>query len=128
MTKTIESVEGFEELHEILAEAYKQATHGKGQQRHGQTRPFNEQTIMRETELTGSTGFVSGQARKKILEAMRLRPRQARHEVLGAIIYAAAAGIWYRRLEDVENDSFVGGHTVQNTFSPAQLALFTDEE
>jgi hypothetical protein len=82
-------------LQTILAEAYQQASQGKGRERHqrGDT-PFLEQPIMTIGRVVGH-GFALGQVMKKTDEAAGMLDRgerqAARRELLGAIVYLAAA-------------------------------------
>jgi len=84
---------GYEALHLILTAAMEQAATGKGLERHGDIGvPFVSQpicTIARDVGL----GFPLGQALKKIRESKRLAWPAARRELLGAIVYTAAAVI-----------------------------------
>ena len=79
----------------ILADAYRQASEGKGRERHqrGNT-PFDQQPIMTIGRTVGH-GFQLGQAIKKTDEAAGMLDRgdrqAARRELLGAIVYLAAA-------------------------------------
>lgn len=90
----------YENFVSVLADAYKQTAGGKGNERHGGAdRPWHDQPIMTELRQTGTPGFQLGQARKKLLESLRLyeeSPERAYKEVLGAIVYAAAAAQFYR--------------------------------
>ena len=80
------------DLETALDAALAQATSGKGSARHSTGKNFLEQPIMTITRTHG-VGFPMGQASKKIQEASRMEPDAARHEVLGAIVYLAAAWI-----------------------------------
>jgi hypothetical protein len=75
---------GYEELSHILFEALNQAQSGKGIERHANKQPFIYQLGL---------GFTAGQARKKILEAVRcadITPDRSIGDLLDAIIYTAA--------------------------------------
>lgn len=90
--------DGYDSLSDVLTEAINQAAYGKGLERHADHRPFHEQPIMRETEAVG-LGHPAGQARKKILEAVRCcedHPERAIADLLGAINYTAALVIAIR--------------------------------
>ncbi|NTW88096.1 MAG: hypothetical protein HGB26_03015 [Desulfobulbaceae bacterium] len=90
--------DGYESLAAVLHEALDQAAHGKGLERHADARPFHDQPIMRETQAVG-LGYPAGQARKKILEAVRCchdHPARAIADLLGAINYTAALVIAIR--------------------------------
>lgn len=75
-------------------QAWAQAAIGKGRERHAKDKPFLEQTIF-ETAAAHGIGFVTGQAEKKLREAVGMKQRgeddKAAHELLGAIVYTAAA-------------------------------------
>ncbi|CUW39694.1 conserved protein of unknown function [Magnetospirillum sp. XM-1] len=85
---------GYESLQEVLAQAYAQAAHGKGKERHASGEPFEAQPMMAITNMVG-IGFPLGQACKKAQEAARMvaegQPHRARAELLGAIVYLAGA-------------------------------------
>ncbi len=86
-------------LQTILNEAYNQAAHGKGRERHANDRDFIDQPIMEIGRMCGP-GFNTGQAMKKIQEAMGMLSRgqddAAIRELLGAINYTASAVILIR--------------------------------
>lgn len=83
-------------LRATLDEAAEQASEGKGRDRHASGEPFDRQPILTITRMVGP-GFPLGQVMKKCQEAARMEERgqeaQARAEMLGAIVYAAAAVI-----------------------------------
>lgn len=85
---------GYEALGEALRAALEQSAAGKGRERHANERPFEHQPIMEIAREQG-LGFPMGQARKKVGEAAgmlrRGEPASARAELLGAIVYLAAA-------------------------------------
>jgi len=91
-------ISNYSSLKEILNRAYKQAADGKGKERHANNKNFKDQPIIRIQELVG-TGFVLGQAVKKIEESQRMDKNRASIELLGAIVYLGAA-IYYR--ENIE--------------------------
>ena len=80
----------YKSLSEALHAAYHQSAHGKGDERHSTGQSFDEQPIMSITQVHG-VGFPLGQASKKIDEAARMDKEAARTELLGAIVYLAAA-------------------------------------
>lgn len=87
--------EGYEDLAEVLHDALMQSAGGKGKERHGKDGlPFSEQRIMLVAKDHG-LGYLTGQAAKKLGEAHRLLelkgPEAAQAEILGAIVYSAAA-------------------------------------
>lgn len=95
----IELDKDYADLLKVLDKAYRQAAEGKGKQRHARGRPFKSQSIMEDQRLFGSPVGALTQVRKKALESQRLfelygGPRAA-EEMLGAIVNAAAAALWY---------------------------------
>ena len=95
---TIDIPEGYEALGEALAAAVEQAARGKGSERHAEKgEAFSDQLIFEIPRRLGAcgSGFLLGQAVKKIYESARLGPERARAEILGAINYLAAA--WSRQ-------------------------------
>lgn len=80
----------FGALRHQLVRAYKMVAEGKGQQRHGAGRTWNDQPIITISRAYGP-GFAAGQAWKKIEEASRMDDGPAVHELLGAIGYICAA-------------------------------------
>ena len=89
-------------LRGILDEAYNQSAKGKGLERHGNGKVWTEQPILAITRDTG-IGFPTGQAIKKITEAVGMLGRgegdAAARELLGAIVYTAAAVKFIREKE-----------------------------
>jgi len=81
-------------LMDVLYKAFEQASGGKGKERHANGRDFLDQPIMHITGMVG-LGFPTGQVQKKTQEAVKMveagRPEAAQRELLGAIVYAAAA-------------------------------------
>ena len=73
-----------------LMRAYKMVAEGKGQQRHGAGRAWNDQPIITISRSVG-VGFPLGQALKKIEESTRMADEPAVQELLGAIGYICAA-------------------------------------
>lgn len=81
-------------LYDHLMAAIEQAMFGKGERHGGATVPFMDQPIFHYAKMHGR-GFLTGQAAKKLEEAASTRTGEAfRQEVLGAIVYAAAALIY----------------------------------
>lgn len=98
---TIDIPKGYEALGEALAAAVEQAARGKGSERHAESgEAFSDQLIFEIPRRLGAcgSGFLLGQAVKKIYESARLEPERARAEILGAINYLAAA--WSRQCGD----------------------------
>jgi hypothetical protein len=97
----------YEKLDKVLADAYQQASDGKGKERHAGGKPFDRQPIMEIGRMVGP-GFGLGQAMKKAQEAARMidrgNPMHARHELLGAINYLASVVILID--EQTENPPF----------------------
>lgn len=84
----------YEALDKVLARAFDQASGGKGKDRHvsREDQPFEDQPICSLQRLYGN-GYAFGQAGKKMEEAMRMDRDRAVAELLGAIVYIAAAVI-----------------------------------
>lgn len=103
----IRSVRGYDDLFHVLALAYDQAARGKGKERHANDKPFNQQPLMQLADKFG-TGFLLGQASKKLEECTGLPYGQDVKEILGAIVYSCAA-VMHLELEAERNsrpDSF----------------------
>lgn len=81
-------MKGYEKLDDVLARAFKQASEGKGKERHANDLPFHEQPMQQVNRMVG-VGFSHGQAIKKIVESQNMEPEKAVHELLGAICYIA---------------------------------------
>lgn len=97
---------GYEPLAYVLHLALMQSQAGKGKDRHASDgKPFLGQSIMEEARACG-IGFPIGQSRKKAREAIRLKElygiRAAQDELLGAIVYLAAAWLRLGEIEDAE--------------------------
>lgn len=87
-------------LFKIFKQAIDQAQNGKGEERHGQGKPFMKQPWLRLGDVYG-TGFLFGQADKKLEEAQGLSiPEHRRKERLGALVYIAM-GLLH---EDIDNN------------------------
>lgn len=83
--------DGYEILAHVLARAFKQASEGKGKERHAQAgEPFHAQVIMEGARRFG-VGAMLFQAYKKAEESQRLPREHAVRELLGAINYLSAA-------------------------------------
>lgn len=91
---TASALPGYEPLAMILQEALDQSQRGKGKERHANDRTFTRQPLMEIGRMVG-LGYPTGQASKKIQEAVGMFNRgeadRAVNELLGAIIYSAAA-------------------------------------
>lgn len=97
----IRSVRGYDDLFNVLALAYDQAARGKGKERHANDKPFNQQPLMQLADKFG-TGFLLGQASKKLEECTGLPYGQDIKEILGAIVYSCAA-VMHLELEAERN-------------------------
>jgi hypothetical protein len=84
------TIANYEKLDRVLQQAYDQAAVGKGQQRHGNGLPFEEQPMQALIDLYGG-GFALGQAAKKMQESQRMETPAAIRELLGAIVYISGA-------------------------------------
>ncbi|WP_295541046.1 hypothetical protein [uncultured Pseudacidovorax sp.] len=88
---------GYERLYLVLSQAYDQAANGKGKERHANGLPF-EQQPMQVIARSHGIGFITGQAAKKLEEAVGMLGRgqtdAAMKEMLGAIVYTAGAVIF----------------------------------
>lgn len=99
---TLQIVEGYEQLLEVLRGAYEQASGGKGAERHsaGNRLPFHKQRMQLIADANGY-GFITGQVSKKLLEAKDLLILKgqgaASREVYGAVNYCAGALIYLMR-------------------------------
>lgn len=79
---------------EVLEQVTNQVFVGKGNERHGINIPFEEQPWAIITANVG-TGFVLGQAMKKLMELRVLKTPEAwKREALGAIAYIIMAIMW----------------------------------
>lgn len=90
-------------LADVLNDAYMQAAHGKGRNRHSQGKPFLEQPILEIPRMQSSIDGLTYQVMKKAQEASRMLNRgrysAAVAELYGVINYAAAAVIRAREIE-----------------------------
>ena len=93
---------GYEPLATVLQAALDQSQSGKGHERHqrGDT-PFLRQPICEIGRMVG-IGYNVGQAMKKGQEAMRLPRDRAQAELLGGIVYLAAAYLLLGEVEPCE--------------------------
>lgn len=102
-------VPSYEALERVLTLAYDQSARGKGSKRHARDKAFSDQPIVAIPELlTGAVGLggVSYQAIKKVQEACGMVERgehvPAMQELLGVIVYAAAAYLHVERIDQRE--------------------------
>lgn len=96
-------VPGYLDLRMVLERAYDQSARGKGKERHNSgDLPFLQQPIMEIGRMVG-IGYHTGQIMKKVQEATTMARRDqldaAKAELLGAIVYSAAA---YLLIEEAE--------------------------
>lgn len=92
------STPGYEELADVLYDAYIQASAGKGLERHANDLPFHKQRMQGISDLLDSPDGLTFQAIKKVTEGMGMsNPDATIHELLGAIVYISGAIIWLRR-------------------------------
>lgn len=85
-------------LSEVFGAVTMQVMIGKGMRHGGASTPFMEQPWRKHADAHG-TGFLTGQAAKKLEEAQQWRdtdPARWEHEMLGAIAYAGMAIIHLR--------------------------------
>lgn len=92
-----------EELRRILNLAFEQSATGKGQERHGNNKPFEEQPILTIPAMPGiGLGGLLYQIVKKTNEAGGMVAREdnpaAKRELLGVIVYAAAAYLFVEHI------------------------------
>lgn len=83
----------YQSLRNVLEAAYKQASEGKGKDRHAQDLPFQEQPMHTISNLLGTHDGLLYQAIKKCQESKRMEFDPAIAELLGAINYIAGAVI-----------------------------------
>lgn len=100
---TGEVMKGYEKLDDVLSRAFKQASEGKGAERHANELPFHEQPMQQVNAMVG-VGFSHGQAIKKIVESQNMAPEKAVHELLGAICYLAGSIITIEAANDNRSD------------------------
>ena len=99
---------GVDHFRSILMEAAEQVVSGKGEERHGAGADLYDQPWLHIAQAVG-TGFLSGQAIKKVMEAASMSQRgrftgaQFEREMLGAIAYLTFA-IMHKRLQDAHAD------------------------
>ena len=97
----------FSDLRKTLDGAFEQAASGKGAERHGNGKPWREQPIFKIAEKHG-TGFLSGQAAKKLEESLGLPTKEAKiRELRGVINYVAAL---IQMIEEEPDDPLPAAH------------------
>lgn len=96
-------VSGYEQLADVLQDAYDQAAKGKGAERHADGLPFHEQPMQTGSDLLGTDAGLAFQAIKKIREGRNMPEfDRLERELLGAINYIAGMIIWHRRQDPRE--------------------------
>lgn len=79
-------------LNKVFKDAFRQASAGKGKERHADDNAFEDQLICQIARQVG-TGFTKGQAIKKIVESTKIRHLKGIdaeiHELHGALNYIA---------------------------------------
>jgi len=80
----------YAELRRVMWDAYDHATLGKGEIRHADQKPFEEQISAAITKLVG-IGYPLGQSLKKWNEHQRLEKEAAIKEIYGSVIYQLLA-------------------------------------
>ena len=92
--QSVQQQDEYASLRKVLEEAVQQASAGKGKERHAtEGERFEDQQIVQEGRWIGTNHGQIFQARKKAMESTRLPKERARAELLGAIVYLAAAVI-----------------------------------
>lgn len=91
----------YEALEEVLDQAWARAAIGKGADRHGDLRDFEQQDAVQEARVFG-IGPHMYQIRKKAKEVTRLGNEGAKNELLDIIVYAAAAYLAIEMIEQGE--------------------------
>lgn len=91
----------YAKLEDVLHRAYNQAAKGKGKERHTNNvgQRFEDQPICSLQRLYGQ-GYAFGQVGKKMEESSRLPKEQAVAELLGGIVYLAAAVVVLEEKDD----------------------------
>ncbi len=89
----------YQSLRTVLDDAYDQAAFGKGNERHAQGLPFDEQPMQQISELINSPDGMVYQLIKKAQESQRMQPDAAIRELYGVINYAAGVIIYLKKTE-----------------------------
>lgn len=84
----------YHDLADVLEQAFRQASGGKGRERHANDLPFNEQRMQTIARGQGHSGGMIYQIAKKAQESERLPRDAALRELLGVIVYAGGAFIY----------------------------------
>ena len=90
--------EGYDELAAILLDAFKQASEGKGAERHANDLPFDSQPMQTISDIFDSDKGMAFQVVKKLREGLDM-PEYDRleRELLGSIVYTAGIIQWHKR-------------------------------
>lgn len=105
MFSNIDETHPYYELAKVFNDAFIQASHGKGSERHSYSAAENykDQLICEmDKRLNGNACGPRYQAVKKIYESARMDPEKAIHELLGAINYIAAAVILLKEKKEID--------------------------
>jgi len=99
---------GVEMFRDVLDEVMEQVTAGKGEERHGHGTKLLDQP-WRRLGRTHGVGFLTGQAAKKLEEAVTMKGRgftamQVERELLGSIAYIAFSMMMQRELDGEQAD------------------------
>lgn len=108
--------QGYGSLLHVLRRAFVQAAFGKGQERHANALPFDQQPMQTIASQVG-VGFLLGQAIKKTQESQTLPPGKDVAELLGAINYLAGAIIALERKHQANGN----GRVPANDNAPGHL-------
>lgn len=121
-TRTPFTKPGYELLCVVLSDAFNQAAHGKGHDRHANGEAFEKQ-VMADMARRFGIGALLGQAFKKSEESQRLPYVQARRELLGAINYIAGAVLELDRIngKTTGKDTPTEGEQTQGTATGGQV-------
>lgn len=88
---------GYEHLAAVLEAAFKQASEGKGAERHARGNAFHEQHMQTISTLLNSDRGMAFQAIKKLTEGLDFEEIDRRErELLGVIVYVAGIIVWHR--------------------------------
>lgn len=99
----------YETLRTVLDDAFDQAAHGKGKERHARGNPFHKQHMQTISQMLDTDRGMAFQAIKKLTEGLDLSNQDARErELLGAIVYIAGIVVYHRAIEN-EVDNFLHG-------------------
>ena len=90
--------EGYDELAAILLDAFKQASEGKGAERHANDLPFDSQPMQSISDIFDSDKGMAFQVVKKLREGLDM-PEYDRleRELLGSIVYTAGIILWHKQ-------------------------------